>query len=134
MVCSAGGGGGRPPEVSGQSKRCLRRLLRHRNWCARVLHQRADRSTASVVKKLTRHCRRSGVHFELEATPARGPRPGRRLGCRLTLSDRFYTPTLIRPDNERGRRRMSFKSSAAMSEHKDPKKTPLVAQRLLLFQ
>jgi hypothetical protein len=29
---------------------------------------------------------------------------------------------------------MSFKSAAAMSEHKDPKKTPLVTQRLLLLQ
>jgi len=29
---------------------------------------------------------------------------------------------------------MSFKSAPAMSEHKDPKKTPLVAQRLLLLQ
>jgi hypothetical protein len=24
------------PEVSGQSTRCLRRLRRHRSWCARV--------------------------------------------------------------------------------------------------
>jgi len=39
-------------------------------------------------------------NFKREATPARTH--GRAaIGSRLTLSDRFYTPTLIRPDNER---------------------------------
>jgi hypothetical protein len=31
----------------------------------------------------------------------RGPTAKPPFGSRLTLSDRFYTPTLIRPDNER---------------------------------
>jgi hypothetical protein len=31
----------------------------------------------------------------------RGPTAKPPFGLRLTLSDRFFTPTLIRPDNER---------------------------------
>jgi len=32
----------------------------------------------------------------------RGPAAKLPFGSQLTLSDRFYTPTLIRPDNELG--------------------------------
>src|SRR5262249_19320782 len=43
------------------------------------------------------HCyRRSGVQFRLEATPLHGPTAKPPFGSRLILSDRFYTPTLIR--------------------------------------
>src|SRR5262245_32005521 len=47
------------------------------------------------------HCyRRSGIQFNREATPARTH--GEAAGwVPLPLSDRFYTPTLIRPDNKR---------------------------------
>jgi hypothetical protein len=40
----------------------------------------------------------------------RGPNRQPPFGSRLTLSDRFYTPTLIRPDNEREGWIMSHKS------------------------
>src|SRR5262249_21124502 len=39
----------------------------------------------------------SGALFKLEATPARGPSAKLPLGRDSTLSDRFYTPALIRP-------------------------------------
>jgi hypothetical protein len=45
-------------------------------------------------------CKPMGLSFQLEATPARTHGQAA-VGSGLTLSDRFYTPTLIRPDNER---------------------------------
>jgi hypothetical protein len=42
----------------------------------------------------------------------RGPTAKPPFGSRLTLSDRFYTPTLIRPDNERREKAHVFQIEA----------------------
>ena len=73
----------------------------------RVLIDAQIASTAWGCPKVTRYCRRSGVQFKVEATPYRTH--GQAAVWAAPLSDRFYTPTLIRPDNEREEWVMSHK-------------------------
>src|SRR5262249_1597499 len=63
--------------------------------------KRADRSAASVVQKIALTAIVDQAHNSNERPLLRGPTAKPPFGSRLTLSDRFYTPTLIRPDNER---------------------------------
>ena len=57
----------------------------------------------TVVQKIALTAMVDQAHnSKREATLARTLRAKPSSGLGLTLSDRFYTPTLIRPDNERG--------------------------------
>src|SRR5262249_35718302 len=56
---------------------------------------------ASVVQKNALTAIVDQAHNSNKRPRLRGPTAKLPFGSRLTLSDRFYTPTLIRPDNER---------------------------------
>jgi len=58
----------------------------------------------------TRHCRRSGVHFELEATPARTHGQAAVWVAANSVGS-LRTPTLIRPDNERWEKAHAYQKS-----------------------
>src|SRR5262249_21593858 len=68
------------------------------------------RSTTRLSKK---HSPLSSIRHTIQSRghSYRTPRPEPPFGSRLTLSDRFYTPTLIRPDNKREGWVMSHKLS-----------------------
>src|SRR5262249_39786468 len=59
--------------------------------------KRADRSAASVVQKIALTAIVDQAYNSNERPLLRGPTAKPPFGSRLTLSDRFYTPTLIRP-------------------------------------
>src|SRR5262245_39501601 len=63
-------------------------------------HKNNDDSKCEVAHTLPSSIRRI-IQPRVEATPARSHGQAA-VGSRLTLSDRFYTPTLTRPDNEPG--------------------------------
>src|SRR5262249_61429048 len=57
--------------------------------------KRADRSAASVVQKIALTAIVDQAHNSNERPLLRGPTAKPPFGSRLTLSDRFFTPTLI---------------------------------------